>query len=77
MRILIASAPCEADYRCLAPLDTNQGISGWGDVRGRASKTYTLILKSRIMGMNPRKVSEIFYCKNGVLRLPSSHRHDM
>ncbi|HSW48678.1 MAG TPA: twin-arginine translocation signal domain-containing protein, partial [Bryobacteraceae bacterium] len=61
MRIVIASPPYEADYRCLVRLDTNQGISGYGDVRGRASKTYALILKSRIMGMNPCNVSEIFY----------------
>ena len=49
------------DYRCLIRIDTNQGISGYGDVRGRASKTYALMLKSRIMGMNPCNVAEIFY----------------
>jgi L-alanine-DL-glutamate epimerase-like enolase superfamily enzyme len=61
MRIVIASPPYENDYRCLIRLDTNQGISGYGDVRGRGSKTYALMLKSRIMGMNPCNVSEIFY----------------
>ena len=30
-------------------------------MRGRASKTYALMLKSRIMGMNPCNVAEIFY----------------
>jgi L-alanine-DL-glutamate epimerase-like enolase superfamily enzyme len=61
MRFVIASPPYEGDYRCLVRIDTNQGISGWGDVRGRASKTYALMLKSRIMGMNPCNVAEIFY----------------
>jgi L-alanine-DL-glutamate epimerase-like enolase superfamily enzyme len=61
MRVVIASPPYEADSRCLIRLDTNQGISGYGDVRGRASKTYALILKNRIMGMNPCDVAAIFY----------------
>jgi L-alanine-DL-glutamate epimerase-like enolase superfamily enzyme len=61
MRVVVASPPYENDLRCLVRLDTNQGISGWGDVRGRASKTYALMLKSRIMGMNPCNVAAIFY----------------
>src|ERR1035441_6817869 len=61
MRVVVASPPYENDSRCLVRLDTNQGISGWGDVRGRASKTYALMLKSRIMGMNPCDVAAIFY----------------
>jgi gluconate/galactonate dehydratase len=61
MRVVVASPPYENDLRCLVRLDTNQGISGWGDVRGRASKTYALMLKSRIMGMNPCDVAAIFY----------------
>ena len=61
MRVVIASPSYERDYRCLIRIDTNQGISGYGDVRGRASKTYALMLKSRILGMNPCNVSEIFY----------------
>src|ERR1039458_3913870 len=61
MRIVVASPPYENDSRCLVRIDTNQGISGWGDVRGRASKTYALMLKSRIMGMNPCDVAAIFY----------------
>ena len=61
MRIVVASPPYENDSRCLVRLDTNQGISGYGDVRGRASKTYALILKSRILGMNPCNVAAIFY----------------
>ncbi len=41
-------------------LDTNQGISGYGEVRDGASKTYALILKSRILGENPCNVDKIF-----------------
>ena len=39
-------------------LDTNQGISGYGNVRG--STTYALFLKSRLLGMNPCNVDKIF-----------------
>ena len=35
-------------------IDTNQGISGYGEVRDGASKTYALMLKSRLLGENPR-----------------------
>src|SRR5690554_3913979 len=31
-------------------IDTNQGISGYGEVRDGASETYALMLKSRILG---------------------------
>lgn len=41
-------------------LDTNQGIYGLGEVRDGASKTYALILKSRILGENPCSVDKIF-----------------
>ncbi|MBI1923190.1 mandelate racemase/muconate lactonizing enzyme family protein, partial [Candidatus Poribacteria bacterium] len=41
-------------------LDTNQGIYGLGEVRDGASKTYALILKSRILGENPCNVDKIF-----------------
>jgi L-alanine-DL-glutamate epimerase-like enolase superfamily enzyme len=61
MRIAVVSPRYESDYRCLVRIDTNQGISGWGDVRGRANKNYALMLKSRIMGMNPCNVAAIFY----------------
>ena len=33
-------------------IDTNQGISGYGEVRDWASPTYALMLKSRIIGEN-------------------------
>ena len=61
VRVAIVAPSYERDYRCLVRIDTNQGLSGYGDVRGRASKTYALILKSRILGMNPCNVAEIFY----------------
>ena len=41
-------------------LDTNQGISGYGDIRDGGSKTYGLLLKSRILGENPCDVDRIF-----------------
>jgi L-alanine-DL-glutamate epimerase-like enolase superfamily enzyme len=34
-------------------LDTNHGISGYGEIRDQASTTYALMLKSRIVGENP------------------------
>ena len=41
-------------------LDTNQGIYGLGEVRDGASKTYALLLKSRILGENPCNVDKLF-----------------
>ena len=41
-------------------IDTNQGISGYGEVHVGASKTYALMLKSRILGENPCNVDRIF-----------------
>lgn len=41
-------------------IDTNQGISGLGEVRDGASWRYALFLKSRILGMNPCSVELIF-----------------
>src|SRR5262245_37604377 len=41
-------------------IDTNQGISGYGEVRDGASKTYALMLKSRVLGENPCNVDKIF-----------------
>ena len=41
-------------------LDTNQGISGYGEVRDGASRTYALELKSRLIGENPCNVDKIF-----------------
>ena len=41
-------------------IDTNQGISGYGEVRDGASKTFALMLKSRLLGENPCNVDRLF-----------------
>ncbi|MFZ0548821.1 MAG: mandelate racemase/muconate lactonizing enzyme family protein, partial [Candidatus Promineifilaceae bacterium] len=41
-------------------IDTNQGISGYGEVRDGASKSYALNLKSRLIGENPCNVDRLF-----------------
>ena len=47
--------------RCtLIRIDTNQGVSGFGEVRDGASKTYALMLKSRLIGENPCNVDKVF-----------------
>ena len=37
----------------LVRIDTNQGLSGYGEVRDFASKTYALMLKHLLLGENP------------------------
>ena len=44
----------------LLRLDTNQGLSGYGEVRDGASPTYALLLKSRLMGENPCNIDKLF-----------------
>jgi L-alanine-DL-glutamate epimerase-like enolase superfamily enzyme len=41
-------------------IDTNQGISGYGEVRDGASKTFALLLKNRIIAENPCNVDKLF-----------------
>ena len=41
-------------------IDTNQGLVGYGEVRDGGSKTYALILKSRLIGENPCNVDKLF-----------------
>ena len=41
-------------------IDTNQGISGLGEVRDGADGRYALFLKSRILGLNPCNVEMLF-----------------
>jgi len=41
-------------------IDTNQGLSGYGEVRDGASRTYALMLKSRLLGENPCNVDKVF-----------------
>jgi L-alanine-DL-glutamate epimerase-like enolase superfamily enzyme len=53
----IARAP----FACpILRIDTNQGISGFGEVRDGASRNYALMLKSRILGENPCNIDRIF-----------------
>ena len=40
--------------------DTNQGIYGLGEVRDGASKSYALMLKSRLLNQNPCNVDKLF-----------------
>src|SRR5947199_10781758 len=45
----------------LIRIDTNQeGLYGLGEVRDGASKTYALMLKSRLLGEDPRNVDKLF-----------------
>ncbi len=41
-------------------IDTNQDISGYGEVRDGGSKRYALLLKSRLLGENPCNVEKVF-----------------
>lgn len=51
-----------APKRCtLLKLMTNQGIEGYGEVRDASSKTYALMLKSRLLGENPCDVDRLFH----------------
>ena len=51
----------DAPMRCpILRIDTNQGIYGLGEVRDGASKTYALMLKSRLLGENPCNVDRLF-----------------
>ncbi|MEX0769271.1 MAG: mandelate racemase/muconate lactonizing enzyme family protein [Balneolaceae bacterium] len=48
-------------FRCpIIRIDTNQGISGYGEVRDGGAKEYALFLKSRILGENPCNVERLF-----------------
>lgn len=52
---------CGAPFRgTIIRIDTNQGISGYGEVRDGASKSYALLLKSRLLGENPCNVDRLF-----------------
>jgi L-alanine-DL-glutamate epimerase-like enolase superfamily enzyme len=44
----------------LIRIDTNQGISGLGEVRDGGSARYALLLKSRLLGENPCNVERVF-----------------
>jgi L-alanine-DL-glutamate epimerase-like enolase superfamily enzyme len=44
----------------LIRIDTNQGISGYGEVRDGGRREYALTLKSRLLGQNPCDVDRLF-----------------
>jgi gluconate/galactonate dehydratase len=44
----------------LLKIETNQGITGYGEVRDASSKTYALMLKSRLLDQNPCNVDKLF-----------------
>lgn len=51
-----------APKRCtLLKIYTNQGLVGYGEVRDASSKTYALMLKSRLLGENPCNVDRLFH----------------
>ena len=51
----------DAPMRCpMVQIYTNQGLVGYGEVRDGASKTYALMLKSRILGENPCQIDKLF-----------------
>lgn len=53
----IAGAPMHCT---LLRIDTNQGLTGYGEVRDGADKLYAQMLKSRILGENPCAVDRLF-----------------
>ncbi len=51
----------QAPMHCiLVRIDTNQGISGFGELRDFGSRTYGEILKSRLLGENPCNINKLF-----------------
>lgn len=44
----------------LLKIETNQGVTGYGEVRDASSATYALMLKSRLLGENPLNVEKLF-----------------
>ena len=54
---VVAKAPMTCP---LIRIDTNQGLSGYGEVRDGAHQNYALMLKSRLLGENPCNVDRIF-----------------
>jgi L-alanine-DL-glutamate epimerase-like enolase superfamily enzyme len=59
VRVLVVR---DAPMTCpIIRIDTNQeGLYGLGEVRDAASKTYALMLKSRLVGEDPRNVDKLF-----------------
>jgi L-alanine-DL-glutamate epimerase-like enolase superfamily enzyme len=57
MRVAVLA---DGGRKAIIRIDTNQGISGLGEVRDGADERYALILKSRLLGMNPCNVEMLF-----------------
>jgi L-alanine-DL-glutamate epimerase-like enolase superfamily enzyme len=57
MRIAVLAV---SGRKALIRIDTNQGIYGLGEVRDGADERYALMLKSRILGLNPCNVEMLF-----------------
>jgi L-alanine-DL-glutamate epimerase-like enolase superfamily enzyme len=51
---------CRVRGHWVVRLDTNQGLHGYGEVRDGSSPTYALMLKSRILGLNPCNVDKVW-----------------
>ncbi len=51
---------CNVHGHWVLRLDTNQELHGYGELRDGASPTYALMLKSRVLGLNPCHVDKIF-----------------
>lgn len=41
-------------------IDTNQGLTGYGEVRDWATPTYAMMLKNRLIGENPCNIDKVF-----------------
>ncbi len=51
----------DAPMHCiLMKVETNQGITGYGEVRDWSYKDYALMLKARLLGENPCEIDRIF-----------------
>ncbi|HYO31170.1 MAG TPA: hypothetical protein VER37_11415, partial [Thermomicrobiales bacterium] len=55
-----ATVGWDAWHFTLVRIDTNQGLSGYGEVRDFASKTYALMLKRQLLGENPCNLDRLF-----------------
>lgn len=44
----------------LVKIETNQGITGFGEIRDFGSRTYAAMLKGRLLGENPCNINRIF-----------------
>ena len=51
----------DAPMHCtIVKIMTNQGLTGFGEVRDGGSRNFVLALKSRIIGENPCNIDKIF-----------------